>query len=135
MWFGHRTERPADAIDLDSLAAIDTHVHVESDGHGHLSLDEELMDASAKYFKADHNRTPTLAAIADYYRERALGGGRVHRRRARRHRASGAVERGRSSAQAAEHDDVLIPFASVDPHDGPSAVSLLRDLAAAGAAG
>src|ERR1700753_44350 len=50
------------------MAAIDVHVHVEVDGHGHHSLDDELMEASAKYFRASHDRTPTLEQIADLYR-------------------------------------------------------------------
>jgi predicted TIM-barrel fold metal-dependent hydrolase len=37
--------------------------------------------------------------------------------------------------QAAAHADVLVPFASVDPHDGADAVALLRDLVAAGGRG
>ena len=37
--------------------------------------------------------------------------------------------------QAARHSDVLIPFASVDPHDGAAAVDSLRDLVAVGARG
>ena len=52
----------------ESLAAIDVHVHIEVDGHGHHSMDDELLAASAKYFRADHNRTPTLEQIADLYR-------------------------------------------------------------------
>ena len=48
------------------------HVHVESDGHGQLSLDDELLAASAKYFKADNDRAPTVEQIADYYRPRQL---------------------------------------------------------------
>jgi uncharacterized protein len=52
----------------ESLAAIDVHVHIEIDGHGHHSMDDELLAASAKYFRADHNRTPALAEIADLYR-------------------------------------------------------------------
>ena len=46
-------------MDLDALDAIDVHVHVEQDGHGCFSLDQELLDASAKYFRADQDRTPT----------------------------------------------------------------------------
>jgi predicted TIM-barrel fold metal-dependent hydrolase len=38
-------------------------------------------------------------------------------------------------ADAARYDDILIPFASVDPNDGADAVARLRDLAAAGAKG
>ena len=37
-------------VDVGSVRAIDVHVHVEKDDHGHLSLDDELMDASAAYF-------------------------------------------------------------------------------------
>ena len=40
------------ALDLDELMGIDMHVHVEIDDHGHLSMTDELMDASAAYFKA-----------------------------------------------------------------------------------
>ena len=52
----------------DSLTAIDVHVHIESDGRGCYSLDEELLGASAKYFRADHDRSPTLEQIAELYR-------------------------------------------------------------------
>jgi len=60
------------AIDLDAITAIDVHTHVEADGHGHYSLDRELMDASAAYFKADQLRTPTIDDIADHYRQRQM---------------------------------------------------------------
>jgi hypothetical protein len=46
------------APDLDALDAIDVHVHVEQDSHGCTALDQELLDASAKYFRADQDRTP-----------------------------------------------------------------------------
>ena len=59
-------------LDVSALQAIDVHVHVESDGHGQLSLDDELLAASAKYFKADNDRAPTVEQIADYYRQRQL---------------------------------------------------------------
>ncbi len=59
--------------DVDALVAIDTHVHVEQDAHGHCSLDQELLDASASYFKASDNRTPTVDDLAAYYRARKIG--------------------------------------------------------------
>jgi predicted TIM-barrel fold metal-dependent hydrolase len=122
------------AIDLESVIAIDTHVHVERDGRGHLSLDDELMDASAAYFKAGQNRTPDLADIAAYYSERRIAAVvfTVDAHGATGHPAISSEE---LVADAAKYDDVLIPFASVDPHDGASAVSRLRELAAAGAQG
>ena len=49
------------------LTAVDVHVHVESDGAGHLSLDDELLAASAAYFRGTHDRTPTVDQIAAYY--------------------------------------------------------------------
>ena len=55
-------------IDLSSLVAIDMHVHVEQDGHGRFSLDQELLDASAKYFKSTADRTPTVERLAERYR-------------------------------------------------------------------
>ena len=60
------------SIDVTAVDAIDTHVHIETDGHGHYSLDRELMDASAGYFKAGTDRTPTVDAIAEHYRKRRL---------------------------------------------------------------
>lgn len=122
------------AIDLARVDAIDTHVHIESDGHGHFSLDDELLDASAAYFKAGENRAPTLHQVAEYYRERNLGAVVFT---VDAHTATGhpSLSNEQILADAAQHGDVLIPFASVDPHDGASAVSRLRDLAAAGARG
>src|SRR5207244_7881956 len=105
------------SIDLDAVQAIDTHVHVESDGHGGCSLDDELMAASAAYFKAGDNRTPDLADIAAYYRERQLAAVvfTVDAHTATGHPALSSEE---IVAEAAKYDDVLIPSASVDPHDG-----------------
>jgi hypothetical protein len=56
------------ALPLDELVAIDAHVHVEADGHGHFSLDDELLAASAQYFKSGDNRAPGIEQIATYYR-------------------------------------------------------------------
>jgi uncharacterized protein len=121
-------------IDLSAVDAIDTHVHVESDGHGHHSLDDELMAASAQYFKAGTNRTPDLGQIADHYRKRRLAAVVFT---VDAHTATGhpALSSEHIVTEAADYDDVLVPFASVDPHDGADAVALLRDLAAAGARG
>jgi uncharacterized protein len=122
------------SIDVASLQAIDTHVHVEADAHGHCSLDNELMDASAKYFKAGDNRTPTVAQIAEYYRERHLAAVVFT---VDAHTATGhpALSSEAILEEAAKYPNVLIPFGSVDPLDGTSAVARLRDLLAGGARG
>ncbi|GAA1777060.1 amidohydrolase family protein [Luedemannella helvata] len=121
-------------IDPATIEAIDAHVHLETDGHGHYSLDRELMDASAAHFRASHARTPTVDEIAAYYRERRIAAVvfTVDARTATGHPPLDGHE---LLAQVARHPDVLVPFASVDPNEGAGAVDRLRDLAAAGARG
>jgi predicted TIM-barrel fold metal-dependent hydrolase len=114
-------------MQTDSLAAIDVHVHIEADGHGHYSLDDELMEASARYFRADHDRTPTLEQIADLYRGLNMAAVvfTVDASTATGHAALSSEE---IAAKAAGHADVLIPFGSVDPRRGPDAVAQARSL-------
>src|SRR3954454_16552516 len=114
-------------MDLAALDAIDVHVQVEQDSHGCFSLDQELMDASAKYFHADQDRTPTVAAIAEHYRARRTAAVvfTVDAPAGTGHPALSSEE---IAEQAAEHADVLIPFGSVDPHAGKAAVARARRL-------
>lgn len=121
------------SFDLDHLVAIDTHVHVEQDSKGCCALDQELLDASAAYFKGNDNRTPTVGDLAEYYRQRRIGAVifTVDATTAMGHPALSSEE---IIELAAAHDDILIPFASVDPlaDDAPARV---RSLAANGARG
>jgi predicted TIM-barrel fold metal-dependent hydrolase len=111
----------------DSLTAVDVHVHVEADGQGHYSLDDELMAASARYFRADHDRTPTLPRIADLYRSLSMAAVvfTIDAGTATGHAALSSEE---LADEAAQHADVLIPFGSVDPLRGPAAVAQARSL-------
>jgi predicted TIM-barrel fold metal-dependent hydrolase len=111
----------------ESLAAIDVHVHIEVDAHGHHSMDDELLAASAKYFKAGHDRTPTLEQIADLYRTLNMAAVvfTVDAATATGHATISSEE---IATQAAEHSDVLIPFGSVDPRRGADAVAQARSL-------
>jgi uncharacterized protein len=115
-------------LDVSALLGIDVHVHVESDGHGHFSLDDQLLAASAKYFKAaDNDRAPTVDQIADYYRQRQLAAVvfTVDAGTATGHQALSSEE---IADQAAAHPDVLIPFGSVDPLTGEAAVRRAQHL-------
>ncbi len=103
------------------------HVHIEQDSHGCFALDDELMDASAAYFKASEHRTRTLEHIAAYYRQQEHGGRGLHGGCGHLDRASGPV-REELADQAAVHADVLIPFGSVDPLGGAAAVQRARRL-------
>ncbi|MGQ2912131.1 amidohydrolase family protein [Aeromicrobium sp.] len=114
-------------MDVESLVAIDVHTHVESDGHGHFSLDDELMDASAKYFKADALRTPTIDQIADHYRERQMAAV-VFTVDAEHEMGHPPLSSEEIAEGAARNNDVLIPFGSVDPRRGVEAVERARRL-------
>jgi predicted TIM-barrel fold metal-dependent hydrolase len=114
-------------MDLDQLDAIDVHVHVEQDSHGCFALDQELLDASAKYFRADQDRTPTVEAIAEHYRSRRMAAV-VFTVEAAAGTGHPALSSEEIADQAAAHADVLIPFGSVDPHAGKAAVVRARRL-------
>ena len=117
----------ATGFDLDAVSAIDMHVHIEQDSHGCFALDDELMDASAAYFKASEHRTPTLEHIAGYYRQQGMAAVvfTVDAATATGHPTLSSEE---IADQAAAHADVLIPFGSVDPHGGSAAVERARRL-------
>jgi predicted TIM-barrel fold metal-dependent hydrolase len=114
-------------IDFETIAAIDIHTHVEIDGCGHRSLDDELMAASEKYFKSGEERTPTIDTIADHYRARNMAAVvfTVDAGAATGHAANSVEE---IAEGAARHNDVLIPFGSVDPWQGKAAVRRVHRL-------
>jgi predicted TIM-barrel fold metal-dependent hydrolase len=113
-------------VDLASIEAIDTHVHVEIDDDGRLALPDTLMEASAKYFSAG-NRTPTVDEIAAYYRERSIAAV-IFTVDHESFTGHPPISNEFVAAAAARHPDVLIPFASVDPARGPAAVEAARRL-------
>jgi uncharacterized protein len=115
-------------LTLDEIVAIDVHTHAEvSRRTGEDGLKPEWRAAAAKYFGED--TLPTPDDVADYYRERkmmavifSVDAETVTGRKAVRNEEIAEV--------AAANPDVLIPFASVDPHK-PDAVDeakrLIRD--------
>lgn len=115
------------AIRLDEVVAIDTHVHIEADAHGHLALDQELLDASAAYFRSGTDRTPTIDQIAKRYRELNMAAVvfTVDASTALHQRALSSEE---IALACAENADVLIPFGSVDPNLGGAAIDQARVL-------
>ncbi|NUP75888.1 MAG: amidohydrolase [Sinomonas sp.] len=109
------------AIDVEKLDAIDMHVHLEVDSCGHASLPAALTEASAKYFKAE-DRSPSLDKIADTYRELNMAAVvfTVDARTQLGHEPNSIEE---LIEGAARHNDVLIPFGSVDPRTGEDAIA------------
>jgi predicted TIM-barrel fold metal-dependent hydrolase len=127
------SERASDpsttAMDVAGLEAIDVHTHVQ------LSVTDQPEDpegegfaAMAKYFKAGKVTRFTVPLLADYYRERRMAAvvftvDSVYLTGKDPHPANEEI-----AEQAAAHADVLIPFASVDPHRGAEGVRLAKEL-------
>ena len=114
------------ALDLDALTAIDMHVHVEVDADGRFALPQHLMDASAHHFGAEH-RAPTLESIADLYRSLGMAAV-VFTVDAQTQLGHAPVSSAWIAETAAHHNDVLIPFGSVDPLRGRAAIEQARML-------
>jgi uncharacterized protein len=122
------------AIDLDEIVAIDVHTHAERlPGQPQDPVTLEVLEAAAAYF-GGHPPQPTAQEVADYYRERRMlaviftvddeaGMGRPR------------IGNDDVLAAARANPDVLIPFASVDPHKGKLGVRQARELVAAGVRG
>jgi predicted TIM-barrel fold metal-dependent hydrolase len=113
-------------LDLDALTAIDVHVHVEQDLHGHLSLDDELLDAAAAYFKGEPHH-PTVPELAAHYRELGMAAV-IFTVDAEAATGQPLLSNEEIAAAAAEHPDVLIPFASIDPARGAAGIRAARRL-------
>jgi predicted TIM-barrel fold metal-dependent hydrolase len=114
------------SIDLEKIVALDVHVHVEQDLHGHKSMDDELLAAASKYFKGDPYH-PTVPQIADDYRAKNMAAVifTVDSELTTGHPALSNEE---IAEAAAEHPDVLIPFGSIDPARGADGVRAARRL-------
>lgn len=107
------------AIDVDAITAVDVHVHIEVDGHGHHSLPDDLVAAASRYFSADGPR-PDLDSVADYYRERSMAAV-VFTVDAEHTLGHPPISSAEVAEGAARHNDILIPFGSVDPYRSDAA--------------
>ncbi|MGH2842242.1 MAG: amidohydrolase family protein, partial [Solirubrobacteraceae bacterium] len=122
------------SIELEKLVAIDIHVHAErNEGEQQDPVTGEILTAAAAYF-GGHPPQPTAQEVADYYRERHLAAVifTVDDEAGMGRRRLGSDEVLRVAGQ---NSDVLIPFASVDPHKGKLGVREARELIAHGARG
>jgi len=107
--------------------AIDVHTHAEVTADGRSSLPDELEQAKQRYFKSTSARPLTIPEMAAYYRERQMAAVvfTIDAESATGHPPIPSEE---IAALAAEHPDVLIPFASLDPAKGKAAVAAARRL-------
>ncbi|PRY14460.1 amidohydrolase family protein [Kineococcus rhizosphaerae] len=112
-------------IDVAHLAAVDVHVHVEVGHDGHTALPPDLAAAAAAYFRTD-GTTPDLTSIAQFYRDRNMAAV-VFTVDAETELGHPPIPSETVVEQAADHADVLVPFASVDPRR-PDAVERASSL-------
>ncbi len=111
-------------IDLAAIRAIDFHTHAEVGRTGEDGLRPEWRAAAKKYF--GEGGEPTVEDVAAYYRERNIAAV-VFTVDAETATGRAAVRNEEIAEVAAANPDVLIPFASVDPHK-PNAVDEVRRL-------
>ncbi|MEV4732679.1 amidohydrolase family protein [Saccharopolyspora sp. NPDC049426] len=116
-------------MNVDELVAIDVHTHAEISKDGHGSLSPELFGASEEYFKAQGHRQPSIAEMADHYRQRRMAAV-VFTVDAEHATGHPRIANEEVAESCAEHSDVLIPFASVDPWKGKAGVREARRLVA-----
>ena len=112
------------SIDLDRIVAIDVHTHAEIGRTGEDGLRPEWREAAARYF--GEAGKPTVEDVAAYYRERNMAAV-VFTVDAETVTGRPSVRNEEIAEVAAANADVLIPFASVDPHR-PNAVDEVRRL-------
>ena len=107
-------------MDLDNLIAIDLHTHAEVSCCQPPDLfGKEFDDAAEKYFGSvlRWNRRPTIAETVEYYREKRIGlvmftvDGESNWGRRR-------IPNEEVAEAAAANPDIMIAFASIDPHKG-----------------
>ncbi|MEU0474637.1 amidohydrolase family protein [Streptomyces olivaceus] len=114
-------------MDVDVLTAIDVHTHAEVSRSGHGALSPELFGASEEYFKAHGHRQPTIDEMAVHYRQRRMAAV-VFTVDAEHATGHPRIANEEVAENCAAHADVLIPFASVDPHKGRAGVREARRL-------
>ena len=113
-------------IDLGTLVALDTHVHIEADDDGNTALPKVLLDAADAYF-GGYQPKLSLDEIAELYRERSMAAVvfTVDATTTMKTKPNSSEEIARG---AAKNNDVLIPFGSVDPLLGQPAIDTARRL-------
>jgi predicted TIM-barrel fold metal-dependent hydrolase len=114
-------------MDVSQLTAIDVHTHAEVGRDGRGSLSPELLSASAAYFGSQAPRQPGIDETAAYYRERRMAAV-VFTVDAEHATGHPRLRNEEIAEDCARHPDVLIPFASIDPHKGRAGVREARRL-------
>ena len=109
---------------LDKIVAIDFHTHVEMSEAGVDSLPDELRDAAVHHFRGESTR-PTAVELAEHYRARRMMAV-IFTVDSESFTGQPRVPNEEIAEAARANADVLIPFASIDPHKGRRGVEEAR---------
>ena len=114
------------AVDVAAIDAIDIHTHVEIDSHGTRAYDDELAEATGRYFNLGPDHFARVDDLAEEYRRHNTAAVvfTIDAQTASGHRSNSVEE---LIEGAARNNDVLIPFGSVDPW-GADPVGRVREL-------
>ncbi len=113
-------------LKLDQLVAIDVHTHANISGRAPRDpCARDFDDAMAKYFRS--GKPPTPAEVAQYYRERRMAAV-IFTVDAEAAAGHWRIANEEVAEVAAENNDALIPFASIDPARGKMGVREARRL-------
>jgi len=105
-------------IDLAKIRAIDIHTHAEEPCGCHADDGyDELQSRMAEYFGAPWKHPPTVRETAAHYRAQNIAAV-IFPVDAERETGYRRYSNEEVAEIAAENSDVLIPFASIDPHKG-----------------
>jgi len=116
------------ALKLSELVGIDVHTHANvSSRQPRDPCSIQFDEAMAKYFKS--RQPPTIRELAQYYRERKLAAV-IFTVDTESEIGHWRINNEEVAEVAAENNDVLIPFASIDPARGRAGVEEARRLIA-----
>jgi len=116
----------AGQMDASALTAIDVHVHVHASVRKKSDNEQYMKDMSA-YFRTE-SKAANVHQVAEYYRERNMAAVVFGVDNIRSSRNDQQPTNEEIAELAAEHRDVLIPFASVDPARGGDGVARAKRL-------
>jgi predicted TIM-barrel fold metal-dependent hydrolase len=115
-------------LTIEDTVAIDFHTHVEMSKAGGDSLPDELREAAVRHFRGESAR-PTAEELATYYRARKMMAV-IFTVDSEAFTGQTRVPNEEIAEVARANPDVLIPFASIDPHKGKRGVDEARRLIA-----
>jgi predicted TIM-barrel fold metal-dependent hydrolase len=115
-------------VDINKVRAIDIHTHAEEPCGCHTDDGyDDFQAAMAKYFHAPWSHPPTIPETAAHYREQNIAAV-IFPVDAERETGFRRYKNEEVAELAAENSDILIPFASIDPHKGKTGAREARRL-------